>query len=225
MKKLVCLMLVCGILFLAPLGCGQTLSAAIEDNMSEIRRNVFEGQNDSLKVSFMSGEREDPYEYNGISEKNIDFGIFTVYFNEFIGNYKVPFVATINEEKFEGMLEKNPYNESYMVDIEKSAADDAEIIISINNMPAVVLENISSTWQVDYNQALELGKTYLNDELNEIYSSGKFQAECYLKHITDEKFISGQYFWSFYVVDTKFVRHTVMFDVNSGDLLVKNKTN
>ena len=225
MKKFVVLALVCALEFIFPFGCSMNLVSAVENNLSEIRKNVFEGKNDSLIVSFMSGVREEPYEYNGKSEENIDFGIFTVYFNEFVGSYKVPFVATINDEKFEGMIEKHPFNESYMVDIGYVAPDDAEIIISINNGAGVVLENISSSWNVNWEQALELGKTYLNDELNEILSAGKFEAECYLKPVTDEEFISGQYFWAFSIINTNFQKYIVIFDVNSGDLLVKNKSN
>lgn len=224
MKKIVVLMLICFSLFMVPFGCAINLDTAVEKNMSEIRKNVFEGKNDDVKVTFMSGEREDPYEYDGVSEKKCDFGIFTVYFNEFVGSLKVPFIATINEQKFEGVLEKHPFNESYMVDIGNVASDDAEIIISINNEPAIVLENISSSWEISWQDALELGKQYLNDELNEIISNGKFNAECYLKPITDEDFISGQYFWAFSVINTKYQRYIVVFDVNSGDLLVKNKT-
>ena len=224
MKKIVVLMLICFSLFMVPFGCAINLDTAVEKNMSEIRKNVFEGKKDDVKVTFMSGEREDPYEYDGVSEKKCDFGIFTVYFNEFVGSLKVPFIATINEQKFEGVLEKHPFNESYMVDIGNVASDDAEIIISINNEPAIVLENISSSWEISWQDALELGKQYLNDELNEIISNGKFNAECYLKSITDEDFISGQYFWAFSVINTKYQRYIVVFDVNSGDLLVKNKT-
>ena len=224
MKKVLIFLTVFCFCVLFQTGCGLNIDSAVNNNLSEIRKNVFEGQTDTLKVSCMSGERENPYTYDGVSEEKCEFGIITVNFKEFVGAINVPFVATIDDKKFEGTLEKSPFNENYMVDIESVADDEAKILISINDEPAIELQNISSTWEIDWQKALTLGKTYLSEELNAILSNGKFEAECYLKPVTDEGFISGQYFWSFFIVDKNFVRYTVVLDVNSGDMLVKNKT-
>ena len=224
MKKFIVLLCFCLLILPIQSGCSFSLNSAVKANMSEIRKNVFEAENEKFKVSFMSGQRENPYYYDGVSEKKCDFGIFTVYFKEFVGALKVPFIATINDQKYEGVLEKNPFNESYMVDIERSVSDEDSIMIQIDNNSAISLSNISSSWNISWQDALDIGIKELNEELRSVYIKGVFNGECYLKPITDDNFISGEYFWAFILVNTRFERFTVVFDVNSGEVLVKNKT-
>ena len=41
--------------------------------MSDIRETLYAGENDKVFVTVVSGERENPYKYDGIKNKNVDF--------------------------------------------------------------------------------------------------------------------------------------------------------
>lgn len=47
--------------------------------MSDIRETLYAGENDKVFVTVVSGERENPYKYDGIKNKNVDFCIVSVF--------------------------------------------------------------------------------------------------------------------------------------------------
>ena len=204
------------------IGCGTNLNDKVVKNLSEIRYNAFQYVSSGFKISFMSGEREDPYEYDGISNKKVDFGIITAVFKDFKGFNKIPFKIELNGDVKEGLLEKNPFNSSYMADIGIKVKDDYKIKVSLNNGDFVELVNISNSWAINYEKALEIGINYTKDEILKLKNNEA--AEFYLKIITDEEYLIDEFFWSFSFTDSNFKSTTVIIDVNSGEILVKTKS-
>lgn len=47
--------------------------------MSDVRETLYAGENDKVFVTVVSGERENPYKYDGIKNKNVDFCIVSVF--------------------------------------------------------------------------------------------------------------------------------------------------
>lgn len=221
MKKIVIFLFLCLILSFSFFACTKNIEGAVRGNMSEIRYNAFAVKNENFKVNFMSGERENPYEYDGKSAGKCDFGVITVVFKEFCTFMKVPFSMSIGDEKIDGLLEKNPYNESFMADTGRRVKDDSVIKVKIGDWDEVNLENISNDFKINYENALKIGINELNNELNSCYIKGKFKGECYLKIITSDNFNSDEFFWSFSVISYELKNYSVIIDINSGKILVK----
>lgn len=221
MKKIVIFLFLCLILSFSIFACTKNIDGAVRGNLSEIRYNAFAVKNENFKANFMSGERENPYEYDGKSRDKCDFGVITVVFNDFCTFMKVPFSLYINDEKVDGLLEKNPYNESFMADTGRRVNDNDVIRIKIGDGDEINLENISNNFKINFENALKIGINELNNELNSCYIKGKFNAECYLKIITSDNYNSDDFFWSFSVISSKLNNYSVIIDINSGKILVK----
>ena len=78
------------------LGCKTDIKTCVLGNCSEIRNIVFEAKTNDFRVSYTSGEREDPYYYDGKSQPRCDFGIITLYFSGLQAYIKVPFEIDID---------------------------------------------------------------------------------------------------------------------------------
>ena len=60
-------------------GCGKTINNYVQENMSEITKDYFFGENDDFYATLSVGEREDDYLYNGTSTDKVDFALLIVY--------------------------------------------------------------------------------------------------------------------------------------------------
>ena len=131
MKKFVLIM--CLSLSVFFFGCKDNLNLVIQENLSEVRYNYFCSNNEKINVKLTSGFREDPYILNGISENKKEFGVITAKFLVNIENKNVSpsFVITINGMDFDGSFELNPFDQTYVEDIETFVLNDAIIFIKI----------------------------------------------------------------------------------------------
>ena len=50
----------------------------LDNSISEIRMDIYEGRGDFFDVSIYIGKRESPYELNGISERLVDYCLINV---------------------------------------------------------------------------------------------------------------------------------------------------
>lgn len=222
MKKIlvaVLAVLVCGCTMLA--GCGLNTKSDVINNLSDIRYCVFVGQNDDAVVNLMCGMRENPYSYDGVSNKKTEFGVLTVFFKN-RQSENLHFSLNVGKASYAGALEENPYNHSFMADIQKIVDCEDAVYLSIEG----VVENMqllpeSLGWKIQYSQALDIAYSALEEELASLYSSRKFCAECYLKIVLDQSSIDNPYYWCFMYVGQNGQSGSVIIDVNSGEVLTK----
>ena len=221
MKKCIVIIFLCSICLL---GCKIDIKTCVLESCSEIRSVVFEAKTNDFRVSYTSGERENPYYYDGKSQPRCDFGIITLYFSALQAYIKVPFEIDIDGRVSNGYLEKNPFNECYMLDLETKVQDSSRIKIKIDEFEYVELQNLSSNWEIDYSEAIDVGIKELKSDFESLRVKNKLNCECYIKPITEESYSGSAYFWSFSFINQKLEKKYVVFDVNSGEMLVKNKT-
>ncbi|MDD3862399.1 MAG: hypothetical protein PHV79_00885 [Clostridia bacterium] len=204
-------------------GCGYNIKDEMINNLSDIRYNLFEAKTLDLRVTLMCGLREEPYDYNGVSNAKVEFGVISVHFSNLAERETYDFNLKVNDKEFSGELEKNPYNHNFMADIESLVNDDAQIYLSIESIEnELMLVCINKNWQIQYQDALEIATVQLEEEAKKFFQKRKFAAECYLKILYDENSDLDTYLWYFGIEGQDKKRISLVIDVHSGDILAKN---
>lgn len=199
-------------------------------NVSDVRYGIFDGECEEYNATFVYGMRENPYNSDGISNKNVEFGILSVVFLERIDEKEtVNFSLTINDNTINGKLEKSPYTSEYMADIGTTCPDDATISLKISlasndnssSDKSITLTNQNLSWEINYENAYKIGTEALSEEVKALNKS-KTGYEVYVKIITQQQTNFGTYFWAVSIVSTSGEKHTVIFTPHSEEILVKN---
>lgn len=202
-------------------GCGSP-NNNIWANLSDVRFGVYDGKNESFIASFVYGKREQNYAADGQCSTLTDFGIITVDLLTKYDKTEIPFTLTTSEKTYSGSLEKSPYNSQFLADIGKQITTNEPLTLTLNiNNNEISLELIkkSEDFEIDYAQALNIGKDALNDEIAKNNSS---HMEFQLKLISQNEIEFGKYFWQFILITEDGEKHSVTFSTMNPEILVKN---
>ena len=223
MKKVICaLLLCCSLLFV---GCGnkdKKTADYIGNHIIESRNNIYMGQDDNYYATFCSGEREEPYELDGVVNDKVPFGIITLsrHDNSKLSNDEYLFTITINGESSSGTLVKSPYDNTYSADIEKSVDDNVEISLKVNINGTHFSQNLyneSKNFEVSQEKAIEIASKELSNVLKEM--SGKKTAEAMVKILKDYSGESNRYFWYVGLVGFDGKTAGVLIDAYTGEIV------
>lgn len=222
MKK-ISLILLCGVLLL----CGCTNLKIYDkaiNNLAEVRYNLYSGKTDDISVTLMSGKREKDYVINGYCTDSVDFGVITFKVkSDIIMPDEVNFVLTVGTTRHDGVLEKNPFDGSYVYDL-KTIIDSEEVItakiIAGEFVDSVELTSVTNNFNVNWDNALKIACKELNDSLNSFIENDEFKGECYIKLICDED-IMGTYYWYVNFVSRNGKSYSVIIDPISNEIMGK----
>lgn len=195
--------------------------------ISDIRYGVFDAECEEYSVTFTYGLREKPYSPDGIVNEKVEFGIISVLFTGSINSKETVYYSIkINDNVTSGTLEKSPYTNQYMADIGKLCSDTDTISIEVyigeaTDITAVALKNKSADWKIDHEKALSKGIDALSAEINTL-TKNKFTYEIQVKILNEQETNFGVYFWSFTLLSSDGGRYNVVFDIETGDILLKN---
>lgn len=206
-------------------GCESPTYTKAKNNIAEIRNNIYAGENESIKATFMTGEREKEYVINGKATQLIEFGVITFYLTgnnvtfAKTGNYKM----IIEGKTFEGELQLNPFDNTYVADLGKNFETKEDIVVQINigsfeNEIKLSLQN--GEWLLNSIDALELACKVLKTQLKD-YNNETWTAEVYIKIIHDEEVSSDKYFWYVSFVGQNGINHSVIIEPNTKEILAK----
>ena len=205
--------------------CEKNYYKLLLNNASELRFNIFESDDDFVKVTFMSGKREEPYVSDGVANKLKDFGVFNVCFKSNIELEEISFEAVIDGHTYSGVLEKNPYElNTYAQDIEVIVGSDSKIKLtySLGEVGrSVELTNAMVDWQIDYLQAVKQASEELKPFIENNIVNNKLNAEMYVKIAFDTQNKLKPYFWIVQLVNTNGESSQLVIDPVSKDVLVK----
>ena len=178
-------------------GCGQVdFSSHAHTYISEYRKNLFINRTGSLLVTFTSGERESDYDLTGFKTPLIEFGVLTVKFNMEIGEILPSFELTVDDKSFAGQLEKNPFDGSYVFDIESKVDDEAVVTLKLIDFEQnLKLVCISKDWKSTWEDAVEVFNQKFNKEVLLHTKDGKFLGEIYVKIVSDNKDLNNIYWY------------------------------
>lgn len=205
------------------MGCSVDAKGEVLDNISDIRYNIFCAESSDFTVNLMSGMREIPYAYDGVSNKKCEFGILTLNFKTKNLPKTFDYLLEIDGYEYAGILEENPYDHSYMTDIEKLVDCESAVYFSFGELiKNMVLNCESADWEIKYADALEIGYTCLETDLLKLFENKKFKAECYLKIICDKNSISNPFYWYFGVISQNGDNFSVIIDTKDGTIITQN---
>ena len=227
MKKFLCILSIalCGILFV---GCGGSAQSQIDfsNHLIEIRNNLFAGQDETFYTTVCTGEREQEYALDGVVNEMVPFGIVTIarLDNEMLKKDQYPFTLVINGENVTGSLEKSPYDNTYSADIEQVIADDAEVSIQLALDGVNVnqsLTNVSSTFDVDKDKAIEIACNELSDSIRMLSKEKDNLSEAFIKILKDYSGEGNRYYWYIGIISPEGKTSGVLIDSATGDVVSK----
>lgn len=210
-------------------GCDNNLTKIVSESISEVRYNLFEIQNEQLSVFFTSGFREDPYVIDGISNAKKEFGVVTVRFLTDISDYSgLPsFVLTVNDMDFDGDFELNPFDQTYVQDIETFVLDDSTISIKVlwNSFEFEGnLTNISKNFVINYKDALKITVKEFKPQLKKMIKNHTLLGEVYIKIISDPSYLLDKKYWYVCVIGREGENYSVIIDPTTKQILAKNES-
>lgn len=225
MKKKILLLLLLLVSILPLAACGKT-SIDLNDYLIEERNHLFTANDDLYNVTLSTGMREVDYNLDGVVGEKVDFGVLTFSRNDSnpLSNDQYSYVVKINEESLSGKLEKNPVNNSYVVDLEISIPEDASVAVQINFTGYTfkeTLTNTSNDFTVDSAKALTIANKELKTELENITTNNS-KIEVVMKILKDSSNTElNNYFWYIGVVSTTGDTLGILIDANTSEVIAK----
>ena len=186
---------------------------------SQIEYDFFNLNTDRYFAECYFGEREEYFEYDGNSTQKVEYGIFRVVMlalSDYTQNLKAN--IKINNEEKVYILEKNPFDNSFMCDICRICTQNDCIEIMIENIDYNFksLNCISLNWKIDYKSALNLSFKYLKDFA--LKNNNNFEG--YLTIVYNKNLTDTLYFWCYRIVTKNNQVKLVVFDTNFGDIIL-----
>lgn len=176
-------------------GCGHGVGT-LKNHVSDIRYDYYEGETANWYFSFSSGLREEPYVLDGASKPKVEFGIVTVSPKKGTVYKGLSYTVNIDGVEYSGDFERSPFNETFAGDIEKRAANGAEIFVTVTDGSTIEIANltcISANFAIGANDALELAIIEAESELEELCKKGR--VEVYVKIVADITHTLSDKFW------------------------------
>lgn len=227
MKKFVCVFLVLFIACVVMISCTDTNYIAIQNSLSEERKNIFIGETEDFSVNFMSGKREKDYVINGYNTELIDFGVITFLLkNDILKEYNLNCIVEIDGTKYEVSLEENPFDGSFVADIKTSVENYQRIIVKLkanNYEKECELTNLNSEWKINNKKALEIAYKNFKRKLKKQIINGEFEGEVYIKILNNTSVSTDDYLWYVNFVCRNGKNYACIIDTNNNKILAKRE--
>lgn len=198
------------------------------NKLAEVRYNLYHGKTNDIEVSLMSGKREKDYIINGYCTEPVEFGVLTykILDENLELNGEQFFVLVVGTTRYDGNLEKNPFDGTYVADLKKIIQSDLKITAKImigTFVHETELTSATKDWAVNHEEALKIACKELKTELETFIENGEFAAEVYVKIITDKEFNkeSDTYFWYVNFVNINGKTLAIIINPTTKEVLAK----
>ncbi len=200
-------------------GCSVNKIELVKENISEITYDYFYGKCDEFEVAISSGEREEPYAYDGRKANLCEFGLAVAKLNS--KKESEVLVFSVNGDATSVTFEYNIMTGTYMFDFEKMFGRDDVVSVKYGNTQ-ITLENISKNFAVDYEKALQIGTAEFDQEISALMQKDELKAECYLKILDNLSNDFDNQYWCFSVVNEEGEHLNCIIDIESGEVVAKS---
>ena len=218
-KVLILFMLFCiGITFF---GCGSSTKTLVEDNLSEVTKVYYLGENENFYCTLSSGEREEIYLVNGTSTKKTPFALLSIVPTNAISKNLIKATISIDGIASEVELEINGLNHNFMVDLEKELSGKEIIEVTFENS-TLTLENLSNGFGVNYEKALEIASNEMEEKILEKKSYKNLNSEFYLRILDKKANQFDEIFWGFTILNIDGESYSIVFSTEDGSVLAKS---
>lgn len=182
------------------------------DRVSELRDEVFIAQTEHVRVTLITGVREEPFVTDGISGDKKDFSVLTV----------VPADASSLESytcrlkadglTFEDELKKHPLKNSWSIEFDARIKTECAVTLSSENYAeTVMLESVKTSDFISAEKAYAVAATEL----------GKPSGEIYIRLIENPLTSSGGYYWYVAFAGENYALKAVLLDPRTGEVAAR----
>lgn len=226
MKKKILIFMMLAICLLSFSACGNA-DINLKDYLIEERNNLFYAEDDLYSATFSTGRREQNYGLDGTINEMVDFGVITLarLDNNPLADDTYTYTIKINDQTYTGFLEKSNYDNTYSIDIETSAPNDATVSIQITFTGYSFnqeMSNVSNNFSVDKDAALEIANSELKEDLNNITSDKNNKIEVLMKILKD--YSNGEvknYYWYIGIISTNGDTLGILINASNGEIIAK----
>lgn len=218
-KLFICLGFVALLAIVFIFGCS---TVNLTDNslsaISEYRKNLFVGKSGNVLATYTTGQREQDYIMDGKKTALTDFGVLTLHLSSPIEQAPA-FKLTVNQTTFEGVLEQNPYDGTYVFDTLCQTDDNAQIELYIKQLEQTIkLVCVSANWSASYQDALTIFSQKYQKELDSHSSRGNLNAEVYIKIVSSNKSLDNIYWYVLCVCESGDM-YSALIDPNTKEII------
>ena len=207
-------------------GCYKdTTFIALNNSIAEKRISLVYGECDGVKATIMTGYREEDYVINGVASNLIEFFVLTFYVEGFDAyDYgEATFILNIGIDRFTGVLELNPYDNSLVVDIGKIYDVSENVMAKLNILGKtykIYFKPVSSEWCINADSAIDIYYKTFKGDLKNFVVKDKLNGEVYVKILQEE--IGKQYYWYISFVSTDGKSVSALIDIDTGDIVTSS---
>lgn len=223
MKKL--LFFFMSVLFLLGAVACSTPDTKIDNSISEIRLNIYEGRGEVFDVNIFIGKRENPYNLDGYSGKLVDYCLISVMPAEDFSDGELRFTLSGGNYNEGGTLIEDPTNGKFRFDTGKYYADVAEInvTLTVGDITETVIVNAKySTEMINWKDALGIAKENLSDSFDVAFSGDEFYGEVFIKFVNNPMMGEDKYYWFVMLKDRNGKLSSVLIDSMNREVVAKN---
>lgn len=209
-------------------GCSQNFEVMLWQNVSEIDEVVAVGSCDEIYATLVSGKREDVYSVDGESCVLIPFGVLTVDILNCDDKNLIKdlyFVLFVGIDKFEGVFEKNPYNDTFVFDLGCIVDGKSNVsleVINNNKLVSLKLKFIQDEWSVRCNDCMSILIDSYQETLREWCVDEGFLGEIYIKVIDEWDRYGSEYYFYVLAVSRDGSKISMIISPYSGKVLAQN---
>ena len=139
-------------------------------------------------------------------------------------SFEPMFVLFVGTKRYDGVLEKNPFDGSYVADLKKIISTNDVIKAKImcgKFVSEVELKNITENWDVNHKKAIKIAGKKLSEQIEVLKENGNLAAEIYVKIVADTEINKGTYYWYVNVVSRKGRTYAVIINPENGEILAE----
>lgn len=192
----------------------------------EERSNLYVAQDDVYTATFSSGLREENYNFDGIKNNMVEFGIITLARLDCapMSNDTYNYTVKINDQTYTGQLQKSEVDNSYSADIQAAAPADAVVTVQVLftgysfNKEFV---NTSANFAVDKDSAIEIANKELKSSINQLTADKNNKIEAVMKIVKDSSTEQNTYYWYVGIISTNGEMVGVLLDCATGNVIAK----
>lgn len=226
MKKKILIFVMFALCIFTLSACGKS-KFNISNFVIEQRENLFVANDDIYSVSFSTGLRESNYNFDGIINEKVPFGVLTLTRknNTPLANDTYTYIVSINDQTYTGFLNKSTNDNSYSADLEVNTVGDETINVQISFTGYTFnknLENISKDFNVDNSTALNIANKELNEHISNLLKDKNVHIEVVMKIMKDYSSEDiKSYYWYVGIISTNGDTLGILIDANNGDIIAK----
>ena len=197
------------------------LKMLVEDNLSELRSELFVGESECYRCYIASGYREEPYNCDGVKNELVPFAVISLRGKS--GNIpSASYTLTVDDKEYVGQFEYDPYGSGLVVDAEVFVTSEnaVKLCVTVNGKTEEVkLVSKSKDFKVKGDDVVNIICENKKEKLDELTSLRKLQAEIFIKIATDNDFTFDKSYYYVCICDRNGNTYDFLVDVDSGNIV------